>query len=168
MVTTTTKHPGQLPSLELDRPFTENEIQQAIKDLPSEKALGPDGFTSDFYKHCWEIIKPDVLSAFHAFYIHHNGALEHLNRAQVVLILKTEIATKPKDFRPISLIHSFAKLLTKVMANRLVMYIDKLTSASQSAFIKRRCILQDIKTPGQSSKSQPMVLLSPLQIIIHT
>ena len=71
----------QLPGLELDRPFTENEIQQAIKDLPSEKAPGPDGFTSDFYKHCWEIIKPDVLSAFHAFYIHHNEALEHLNRA---------------------------------------------------------------------------------------
>jgi len=77
---------GQLPGLELDRPFTENEIQQGIKDLPSEKAPGPDGFTSDFYtsdfyKHGWEIIKPDVLSAFHAFYIHHNEALEHLNRA---------------------------------------------------------------------------------------
>ena len=104
---------------------------------------GPDGFTSDFYKHCWEIIKPDVLAAFHAFYIHHNGALEHLNRAQVVLIPKKEIATEPKDFRPISLIHSFAKLLTKVMANRLAMYIDKLTSASQSAFIKRRCIQEN-------------------------
>ena len=52
MATTAAKRPGQLPSLELDRPFTENEIQQAIKDLPSEKVPGPDDFTSDFYKNC--------------------------------------------------------------------------------------------------------------------
>ena len=120
----------QLPGLELDRAFIENEIQHAIRDLSSEKAPGPDDFTGDFYKHCWEIIKPDVLAAFHAFYIHHNGALEHLNRAQMVLIPKKEIATEPKDFRPISLIHSFAKLLTKVMVNRLAIYIDKLISNS--------------------------------------
>jgi hypothetical protein len=118
----------------------ENELEQAVKCLPSEKAPGPDGFTNDFYKHCWEIIKPNILHTFHAFYIHHNGALKHLNRAQVVLIPKIEIATEPKDFRPISLIHSFAKLLTKVLAIRLVVYIDKLISNSQSTFIRERCI----------------------------
>jgi hypothetical protein len=126
----------QLPGFALDRPFMENELEQAVKCLPSEKAPGPDGFTNDFYKHCWEIIKPNILRAFHAFYIHHNGALKHLNQAQVVLIPKIEIATEPKDFRPISLIHSFAKLLTKVLAIRLVVYIDKLISNSQSAFIR--------------------------------
>ena len=61
----------------------------------------------------------------------------------MVLIPKKEIATEPKDFRPISLIHSFAKLLTKVLANRLVIYIDKLISNSQSAFIRRRCIQEN-------------------------
>jgi mannosylglycoprotein endo-beta-mannosidase len=54
-----------------------------------------------------------------------------------------EIALEPKDFRPISLIHSFAKILTKVLANRLAMYIDRLISTSQSAFIKRRCIQEN-------------------------
>jgi hypothetical protein len=39
-----------------------------------------------------------------------------------------EVATEPKDFRPISLIHSFAKLLTKVLAIRLSTYIDGLIS----------------------------------------
>ena len=42
--------------------------------------------------------------------------------------------------KPISLIHSFAKLLTTVLAVRLSVYIDKLISPSQSAFIKKRCI----------------------------
>jgi hypothetical protein len=130
----------QLPGLELDRPFTQAEIEQAVKGLPNEKAPGPDGFTNDFYRHCWHIIKDDVLSAFHAFHMHHCGALEHLNSAQVVLIPKVEIANEPKDFRPISLIHSFAKLLTKVLALRLSAYIDQVISSAQSAFIKKRCI----------------------------
>lgn len=42
----------QLPGIELDRPFTLTEIEQAIKCLPNDKALGPDGFTNDFYKRC--------------------------------------------------------------------------------------------------------------------
>jgi hypothetical protein len=63
----------QLPGLELDRPFTHSEIEQAIKELPNEKASGPDGFTNDFYKHCWHIIKDDVLSAFEAVHAHHCG-----------------------------------------------------------------------------------------------
>jgi hypothetical protein len=130
----------QIPGLELDRPFTESEIEHAVRSLPNEKAPGPDGFTNDFYKSCWQIIKAEVLNAFHAFHMQHYGTMENLNRAQVVLIPKVEVATEPKDFRPISLIHSFAKLLTKVLAIRLSVYIDKLISTSQSAFIQKRCI----------------------------
>ena len=36
----------------LDIPFDENEVWQTIKDLPSDKAPGPDGFTGRFYKAC--------------------------------------------------------------------------------------------------------------------
>jgi hypothetical protein len=132
----------ELPGLELDRPFGEHEIENAVKSLPSGKAPGPDGFTSDFYKECWDIIKPDILSAFHSVQIQHCDYLGQVNGAQVVMIPKVEIATEPKDFRPISLVHSFAKLVTKVLAMRLAYYIDKLISVSQSAFIKGRCIQQ--------------------------
>lgn len=43
-------------------------------------------------------------------------------------------------FRPISLINSFAKLLSKALSLRLVAHIDKLISPSQSAFLKTKCI----------------------------
>jgi hypothetical protein len=128
------------PGLELDRPFTETEIESAVKSLPKGKAPEPDGFTADFYKHCWDIIKHDTLSAFHSIHILQCDHLSHVNGAQVVLIPKVEVAAEPKDFRPTSLIHSFAKLVTKVLAVRLSTYINKLIAASQSAFIKGRCI----------------------------
>jgi hypothetical protein len=130
----------ELPGLELDRPFTEGEIELALKNLPSGKAPGPDGFTCEFYRHCWDIIKPDILRAFHSVFVLHCDSLPKVNGAQVILIPKVEVAAHPKDFCPISLVHSFAKLLTKVLAMRLSLYIDKLISASQSAFIKGRCI----------------------------
>lgn len=38
---------------------TEKEILSTLKQTPSTKALGPDGFTCLFYKHYWEIIKMD-------------------------------------------------------------------------------------------------------------
>lgn len=130
----------QTVGTELDRPFTEEEIEAAIRAMPNEKAPGPDGFTTDFYKKCWPIIKQDILNAFHSIYIHHCGALEHINGAQVIPIPKTDVASEPKDFRPISLIHSFAKLFTKVLAIRMSDHIDKLIAPAQSAFIKKRCI----------------------------
>jgi hypothetical protein len=68
------------------------------------------------------------------------GPLVKLNGAHITLLPKKEIAELPDDFRPISLIHSFAKLVTKVLARRLSPHIDHLVSGLQSAFIKKRCI----------------------------
>jgi mannosylglycoprotein endo-beta-mannosidase len=46
----------------------------------------------------------------------------------------------PADFRPISLVHSVAKILTKVLANRLAPHLATLVSPCQSAVIKGRNI----------------------------
>jgi hypothetical protein len=40
------------------------------------------------------------------------------------------------NFRPISLIHSFGKLITKCLANHLAAVLDQLVQNNQSAFIK--------------------------------
>jgi hypothetical protein len=44
------------------------------------------------------------------------------------------------DYRPISLIHSFAKIVSKLLSNRLGPKLHKLISINQSAFVKKRCI----------------------------
>lgn len=53
-----------------------------------------------------------------------------------------EGAKKVGDFGPISLVHSFAKLITKLLANRLVGRLNEMVSSNQSAFIKD-CFIQD-------------------------
>lgn len=50
-----------------------------------------------------------------------------------------------RDYRPITLVHSFAKLVSKLLANRLAPRLQELVGKNQSAFIKRRSILDNYK-----------------------
>jgi hypothetical protein len=49
-------------------PFTNDEIDQAIKEMPSERAPGPDGFNMQFIMKCWHIIKSDFYQLRHDFF----------------------------------------------------------------------------------------------------
>lgn len=60
--------------------------------------------------------------------------LHLLTSAYMVLIPKKEPMVIG-DYRPISLLHSFAKLLTKVLANRLAPRLGAIVAPNQSAFI---------------------------------
>lgn len=66
--------------------------------------------------------------------------LNLLNKANVILLPKKDEAEDIKDFRPISLIHGVAKILTKILALRLAPYMNDLIYPCQSAFIKGRSI----------------------------
>jgi hypothetical protein len=104
---------------ELELPFTEDEVWRTIQQLPSDKAPGPDGYTGRFYKSCWAIIKEDIMVAISAVWSRKMVNFGTLNSAYITLLPKKEGAEQPKDLRPISLVHSFAKLITKLLANRL-------------------------------------------------
>ena len=63
------------------------------------------------------------------------------NSSFIALIPKVPDAKFVSDFRPISLIGSVYKVITKVLANRLGLVISDLVSNTQSAFLKNRQIL---------------------------
>jgi hypothetical protein len=59
-----------LPSVELlkfSARFTEQEIWNVIKALPSDKALGSDGFTTRFLQVAWSVIRPDIMRVLSEF-----------------------------------------------------------------------------------------------------
>jgi hypothetical protein len=132
-----------LPSCDLrqlEEEFTEEEVRMVIADLAADKAPGPDGFIGVFLKQSWNQIKSDPLHAINFFYQQHDQHFSLLNSAHVVLLPKKADAKVVADFRPISLSHSIAKLISKLLAARLAPELKSLVSRAQSAFIKRRSI----------------------------
>jgi hypothetical protein len=108
--------------------------------MSSDKASGPDGLNGAFFKACWVTIKDDVMAAINSLFSMNAQGFEWLNSACIVLLPKKAEALKVTDFRPISLIHSIAKIFSKLLANRLAPHLNSLVSNCQSAFIKKRSI----------------------------
>jgi hypothetical protein len=73
---------------------------------------------------------------------------EVLNTTYISLLPKKVDAQQLKDFRPISLVHSFAKLITKLLANRLV---QEMVTPNQSAFIKGHFIQDNFMLVQQTT-----------------
>jgi hypothetical protein len=63
-----------------------------------------------------------------------------LNGSHIVLVPKHDHPVKVLDFRPISLLNTSIKIITKILANRLQLLIPKLIHKSQYGFIKARSI----------------------------
>lgn len=57
----------RLDLLELVAPFSPEEVELTVRQMPSDRALGPDGFSGAFSKSAWSVVGPDVVRVFHAF-----------------------------------------------------------------------------------------------------
>jgi hypothetical protein len=131
-----------LPTMDLSHlaePFSKEEIDQVIKTIPNDKAPGPDGFNAQFLKRCWHIINLDFYQLCQEFCTS-NLSLQAINNSLITLIPKVNSLETANDFRPISILNSVLKLLTKVMANRLQSVILNLIHKTQYGFIKSRTI----------------------------
>jgi hypothetical protein len=124
--------------------FTEEEVWSVIKDLPADRAPGPDGFIRMFYQKAWGTIKNDVMAVILKLAVGDGQGFGKLNRSLITLIPKQPDAIEVGDFRPISLVHSFGKLFFKLLDNRLRLRLGELVSANQSAFVKGRCLHDNI------------------------
>jgi hypothetical protein len=124
----------------LECPFTEEEeVDEVVKDLPNDKSPGPDGFNNEILKSFWTIIADDIKSMIRDFFeekINH----ESINSSFITLIPNTDNPSNASDFRPISLLNTVLKILTKLLANKLQKIILKLVHKNQYGFMKQRSI----------------------------
>ncbi|KAL3677633.1 hypothetical protein R1sor_027581 [Riccia sorocarpa] len=122
---------------------TEEEIGKTVLCLKNEKSPGVDGMTAEVVKEIWSESPQDVIDFILTFW-----RLDTLTWKQLTgvikLIPKEGDKEKIRNWRPLQLLNTGYKVISKLMANRLREIIGELVDAEQKGFIKGRTISDNI------------------------
>ena len=129
--------------LAMEQEVSREEIAAAFLSIHPNKAPGPDGFNSHFFRSAWDSIGEEIISGIKYFF-DTGRLLKELNTTVIALIPKVINPSSLHDFRPISCCSTIYKCISKVITNRLKRVLPSLIDKSQTAFIKGRHISDNI------------------------
>jgi hypothetical protein len=123
----------------LDAPLTIEELDKSLKKVNIKSAPGIDGYSYRFIKQFWEIFRIPLFECA-------SEALETGNMpdsflcAQIKIIPKKGDTSKIKNWRPISLLSNFYKIISRLINNRLKKITNRVMSRGQKGFNQSRQI----------------------------
>jgi hypothetical protein len=117
----------------LDRQLPMTEFDRAMDTCNKKSALGTDGLSNNFTRCFWQYLRVPLLKYANCCF--EKGNLTNSFRtAKIRLIPKKGDLKKITNWRPISLLNCFYKLISRVITNRLRKVIDKITKVGQYGY----------------------------------
>ncbi|GKB06393.1 hypothetical protein Tco_0834626 [Tanacetum coccineum] len=99
--------------------FIGSKIKKAMFDIGDAKALGPDGYTSTFFKKGWDVVGQDVCNAIQDFF-RNEKLLKESNHTFLALIPKVASPIIVNGYRHISCCNVIYKCISKILTNRII------------------------------------------------
>jgi hypothetical protein len=145
-------------------PVTPDDIRKVVFSIGDDKAPGPDGYSSSFFKRAWHIVGDDFCAAVQDFFTS-GRLLRQVNHSIITLVPKSANVTSPSDFRPISCCNVIYKVIAKLLAGRLACTLPTIISPLQNAFLGGRFmsdninLVQELLRQYGRKRSSPRCLL---------
>jgi hypothetical protein len=118
---------------QLERVLTLAEFDKAVELAKNNTAPGIDSISNRFIKTFWPYFRHPLFEYANCCY--NKGTLtENFRSAKIRLIPKKGDITLLKNWRPISLLNCFYKIISRVIAIRLRTVMDKITNVAQKGF----------------------------------
>ena len=124
-------------------PIYEEECLNALNTMKKEKTPGCDGLPAEFYQTFWSILGGDLVQVFNSCY--NSGTLSNSQRLGIIsLLYKKGDTADPDNWRPISLLCADYKILSKTLANRLLLVIGNVINPDQTCGVPGRFIGENV------------------------
>ena len=128
----------------LRRPITREDLLERIKELPNNKAPGPDELSNEMLKEAPEVLIEILLEALNTALTSDTPLPEIFKHGFVHLLFKKGDPTKHSNWRPIVLLSTVYKLLTSIITYRLAELAEDhgLLDPNQEGFRRHRSTLR--------------------------
>ena len=143
-----------------DFPITEAEILNVTMDLQSKKSEDLDGLSTNFVKQIISLILAPLSFVFNLS-ISLGQIPTQIKTAKVIPVFKSGDPLCMDNYRPISLLSVFSKILEKIVCNRLTSFLEtnNLINSNQFGFRKKHStfhpiihLLNNVTTASNSNK----------------
>ncbi|XP_065674121.1 uncharacterized protein LOC136091064 [Hydra vulgaris] len=100
------------------------ELRTALLSLKSNKSAGSDKVSVNILKLVYDIIEP---SSFHIFNqsLKSGKVSDKLKIVRVTAVFKSGDESEPSNYKPISVLSCFSKLLERIVYNRLCNHLTE-------------------------------------------
>lgn len=135
---------SEMNQLRINRPFTQEEFSEALKALNRDKCPGSDGITPEFYSTFWELLQADYMNTIDSSL--DKGLLtDQQCTGLITLVPKKDLDRRSlSNWRPITLLNTDLKILSKAVATRIQSCIKEVVTQDQTGFISGRSIRSNL------------------------
>ena len=114
----------------LDKPITKAEIESSLKSIKKDKTPGPDGLTAEFLCFFWDELGDFYIEVLNEIFQDGELAVSQ-QKGLIKITYKKNGRQFLKNYRPITLLNTDLKLITKTLAKRLAKVLGNIIHENQ-------------------------------------
>ena len=124
----------------LEAPLSMKELEEIVKELPNNKSPGLDGLPFEFYKENFHLIQEDLKKMIDCI-LERIRLTNSQSCGATRLLSKVTGVPAADELRPITLLNSDYKIITKIFVKRLLPYLPQIILSGQLCSVDGRNIL---------------------------